>query len=228
MASRRLARWLRNRSITVNKSYGTIATLGNEGRSPILDSKELDYCSTSVGMKPAVFTEEEAGKNSVTRWLEEGTEDACFVLMVINCQMKRIFKDVFEPVAKEFGLRAEHADMLPSSTVVPEMIKKIHVAKVILADVTRHRPNVYYEIGFAHKVNRNKVILIGQEQYDELPSDIQQQSFRYIRYEDDADGLADLRAQLRKRFHDCLGQRRKCHTVYIPYPVRQFSGDYPF
>ena len=136
---------------------------------------------------------------------EEGTENICFVLMAINSQMKRIFKDVFEPVAKEFSLKAEHADMLTSLTVVPESIKKIHVAKVILADVTRHCPNVYYEIGFSHKVNPNKVIIIGQEPYDELPSNIDQQSFRYIHYGDDENGLADLRVHLRKRFQNYSG-----------------------
>jgi hypothetical protein len=135
---------------------------------------------------------------------EEGTEDICFVSMAINSQMKRIFKVVFEPVAKEFGLKAEHADMLLSSTVLPEIIKKIHVAKLILADVTHHRSNVYYEIGFAHKVNPNKVIIIGQEPYDELPSDIDQQSFRYIHYGDDANGLTELRAHLRKHFQNHL------------------------
>jgi hypothetical protein len=209
MASKLLARWLRNPSITINENYGAIATLGKNRQSPILDSKELEYCSAFVGMKPAVPTKEKARKDSVVGGLEEGTEDVCFALMVVNSQMERIFNRVFAPVAKEFGLKAEHADMLPSSTVVPEIIRKIHTAKVILADITRHRPNVYYEIGFAHKVNRHKVIIIGQESYDELPSDIRQQSFRYIRYEDNTSGLSYLKTQLRKRFQNCLNQRRK-------------------
>lgn len=209
IASRLPARWLRNPSITINENYGAIAKLGKNRQSPILDSKELEYCSTSVGTKPAVLTKEKARKGSVVDGLEEGTEDVCFVLMTINSQMERIFNSVVAPVAKKFGLRAEHADMLPSSTVVPEIIKKIHTAKVIVADITRHRPNVYYEIGFAHKVNRHKVIIIGQEPYDELPSDIRQQSFRYIRYEDNTSGLSSLKTQLRQHFQNCLNQRRK-------------------
>ena len=176
----------------------------------ILDGEELDYCSPSVEMKPvAVPTEEKTWTDLVIHGPEEGTEDVCFVLMAMNSQMRRIFKDVFEPVAKEFNLIAEHSDMLPSSTVVPEIIKKIHTAKVVLADVTRHRPNVYYEIGFAHKVNPNKVIIIGQELHNELPSDIDQQSFRYIHCGDDPDGLLDLSAQLSKRIQNCLDQRRE-------------------
>lgn len=79
----------------------------------------------------------------------------------MNFQMKRIFQEVFTPIIEEFALRAEHSDILASSTVALEIIRKIHTAKIILADVTRHRSNVYYEIGFSHKVNPHKVIIIG-------------------------------------------------------------------
>lgn len=176
----------------------------------ILDGEEMEYCSPSIQLRPAVTVpqEERSWADLVIHGPEEGTEDVCFVLMPITGQMKRIFKHAFEPVAAESGLRAEYSDMLASSTVVPEIIKKLHTAKVVLADVTRHRPNVYYEIGLTHKINPNKVIIIGQEPFAELPSDLQQQSPRYIAYEDDEDGLSDLMKQLRKRIQSCLDQRR--------------------
>lgn len=193
---------------TLGKTISVPELLGQALVLLILEGEEMDFCSPSIQMKPApARSEEKTWVELVTEGEDEGTQDICFVFMALNGQMKRIFKEVFEPVASDFCLIAEHSDMLPSPVVVPEIIKKIHGAKVIIADITRHRPNVYYEIGFSHKVNPLKVIIIGQERYEELPSDIDQQSIRYIQYEDDDEGLADLKIQLRKRIQYCLDQR---------------------
>lgn len=196
---------------TLAKSLEVPPSLGQAVIVLILDGEEIDYCSPRVEVKPIAIEplEEKSWADLVTHGPEEGTENICFVLMAMNSRMNRIFKDVFAPISEEFDLRAEHSDMLASSTVVPEIIKKMHTAKIVLADITRHRPNVYYEIGFTHKVNPNKVIIIGQEPFNELPSDLQQQSPRYIKYEDDVSGLSDLGEKLRKRIKDCLDQRRK-------------------
>lgn len=209
MAHGRQGIWLRGPSMTVNADYGPIAGLGEIGPSPVQSDGAFGCCSASAVMTRAVPTKRKPRQGLVVGAQEDGTDGVCFVLMAVNPQMERVFSSVFSPVARAFGLKAEHADMLSSSTVVPEIMKRIHTAKIVLADVTHHRPNVYYEIGFAHKVNRHKVIIIGQGSYDELPSDIRQQSFRYTRYDDNTSGLSYLKRQLRDRFQSCLGNRRE-------------------
>jgi len=52
--------------------------------------------------------------------------------------------------------------MLCMGTVMPEIIRRVRIAKVVVADLTAHRPNVYYETGMAHAVDPDKVIIIGQ------------------------------------------------------------------
>jgi hypothetical protein len=196
---------------TLVKSLEVPPSLGQAVVVLIFNGEEIDYFSPQVEARKVKMElpKEKSWTELISPGPEEGTDDICFVLMPMNSQMKRIFKDVFAPAATELGLVAEHSDMLASSTIVPEIIKKIHTAKVVLADITRHRPNVYYEIGLAHKVNPSKVIVIGQELFNDLPSDLQQQSIRYFQYDDDTDGLNNLREQLKKRIRYCLEQRSK-------------------
>jgi hypothetical protein len=66
---------------------------------------------------------------------------------------------------------------------------------VVICDCTDRNPNVFYEIGIAHALAR-EVILITQAKAD-IPFDLRH--LRFLEYLNNGEGLAALRARLEPR-----------------------------
>jgi hypothetical protein len=71
-------------------------------------------------------------------------------------------------------------------------------SRVVIADCTTRNPNVFYEIGIAHTLGR-EVILIAQRESD-VPFDLRH--LRYIEYSTDPTGLAALARKIVARLKD--------------------------
>ena len=66
---------------------------------------------------------------------------------------------------------------------------------MVICDCTGRNPNVFYEIGIAHTLGR-EVILITQADAD-IPFDLRH--LRYVRYLNNGEGLQTLRERLQPR-----------------------------
>ena len=93
------------------------------------------------------------------------------------------FEDVYKYLISEglesAGYIVKRADDIKSqSNIIGDIVKGITTSDLIVADLTGANPNVYYELGIAHALNK-KVILITQE-IDDLPFDLR--SYRVIGY----------------------------------------------
>jgi hypothetical protein len=69
---------------------------------------------------------------------------------------------------------------------------------VVICNCTGRNPNVFYEIGIAHTLGR-EVILITQIEGD-IPFDLRH--LRYVRYLNNGEGLNTLSARLQPRLSD--------------------------
>jgi hypothetical protein len=76
-----------------------------------------------------------------------------------------------------------------------DVVSLIDRSRVVIADCTSRNPNVFYEIGIAHTLGR-EVILITQNDAD-IPFDLRH--LRYVRYLNNGEGLADLERRLLPR-----------------------------
>lgn len=84
------------------------------------------------------------------------------------------------------------------------IIDAITSADLVIADVSRTNPNVFYELGYAHALRKNTILLASRETNPDLPHDLS--DMFYFTY--DPQNLDELRPYLQHRVSD-LKQRRK-------------------
>jgi hypothetical protein len=119
----------------------------------------------------------------------------CFVIMPFEESFDGIWKTVIKPTVEEIGdkcLRAD--DIFAIGSVMDDIICSIQHADYIIADLTKQNPNVYYELGFAHALDKPAILLTSN--IASLPFDLRQH--RIIKYTDTAAGAAKLRESLNK------------------------------
>jgi hypothetical protein len=66
---------------------------------------------------------------------------------------------VFMPVLTDAGYQPVRADQDIGGLIIAEMIQRLTVADLVVADVTLPNANVYYEIGIRHAARRNGCVL---------------------------------------------------------------------
>lgn len=104
----------------------------------------------------------------------------------------RMWEDVFEVACAELNLRAVRADKISESGEITDQIFTfLRDADVVIADVSGANPNVMYELGLRHTLNRPTVI-VGE--YDRLPFDVN--TIRTIQFRRTEGGLISLRDSL--------------------------------
>lgn len=118
-----------------------------------------------------------------------------FVLMPFAERFRPIYNEIIKPVVEQFGLTCVRADDLyGSKAIIEDIWKLINEAKIIIADVTGKNPNVFYEIGLAHAVGK-EVIIISQT-IDDVPFDLRH--LRCFIYQDSVAGFRKLESQLQQ------------------------------
>lgn len=139
--------------------------------------------------------------------VEPGTEeDLCFVLMPFERKLTEIYERYVKTVvAGQCGLVCERADDLNKPNVVMKDVwERINRARVIVADLTRHNANVFYELGLAHAIGK-QVVLIAQRERGKralLPFDVS--GVRTIVYDDTPSGYEKLSETLVRFVKDAV------------------------
>ncbi|MES2693611.1 MAG: hypothetical protein V4773_09065 [Verrucomicrobiota bacterium] len=102
-----------------------------------------------------------------------------------------IYKLGIKDTAKEVGVVAERVDeQIYSEGILERIYSQIRAADIVIADMTGQNANVFYEVGFAHGLDK-LCILLTQNSGD-IPFDLKHQ--RHIVY---AGSIAKLQSQLR-------------------------------
>lgn len=119
---------------------------------------------------------------------------ACFVLMPFGEKFQPIYEDHIQRVVTEAGLSSQRADEIASTNMITwDIWERINKARFLIADLTDRNPNVFYEVGLAHAISK-EVILLTQKIGD-IPFDLQ--SLRFIVYEYSPRGMIEFEKKLR-------------------------------
>lgn len=114
------------------------------------------------------------------------------------------FNDVYgsiESAAQANDLLCRRADNIwESPLVMQDVVSLIDRSKIIVCDCSGRNPNVFYEIGIAHTLGR-EVILITQSEVD-IPFDLRH--LRHLQYHNNEQGRGELQQSLAQRFSDII------------------------
>jgi hypothetical protein len=117
-----------------------------------------------------------------------------FVLMPFDNDLQPVYTQI-KRVCRRLQLSVERADdIFSASPVMDDVWRSLCNAGVVVADCTLRNPNVFYEIGIAHTIGKD-VILLTQARSD-VPFDVRH--LRYIEYNMTSAGLRKLAVALRK------------------------------
>jgi nucleoside 2-deoxyribosyltransferase len=92
-------------------------------------------------------------------------------------------------------------DMWENDAIIQDIFELIYCSQVVIADLTGKNPNVLYEVGLAHTLGKD-VILITQNESD-VPFDLRH--LRFVKYLNNDEGLARLYNLLEGRLKTLLG-----------------------
>jgi len=123
------------------------------------------------------------------------------VMMPFDARFNNVY-DAIQSAAKNTGLRCRRADDIwENAAIIQDVVSLIDRSRIIICDCTGRNQNVFYEAGIAHTLGR-EVILVTQTEYD-IPFDLRH--LRYVKYLDNEEGRAQLRAALEARIQTLLG-----------------------
>lgn len=114
------------------------------------------------------------------------------LIMPFDESLKDVCRTI-KSVARSLSLKCQRADdLFDNSILIQDIFTLIFKAPILVCDCTGRNPNVMYEIGIAHLLGR-EVILIAQS-LDDIPFDLRHH--RIIMYKPDRHGLKELRKAL--------------------------------
>ena len=100
-------------------------------------------------------------------------EDMCFIIMPFGVEsLSIVYEDFVKPTLNDrCKLRTERGDdVFGSNVIMDDITKSILKARLIIADLTGRNPNVFYEVGIAHAVK--KQVLLMTQSIDDVPFDL--------------------------------------------------------
>src|SRR5882724_3155610 len=124
----------------------------------------------------------------------------CFVVMPFRADLNFFYLYIRRHLEERHGLRVERGDHRILTVPLLEKIRQqIGEPKVLIADITGRNPNVFYELGLAHALEK-PVVLLTQDRAEDVPTDIRHLEF--VRYDlgEDVDVLAKLDNAIRNVF----------------------------
>lgn len=108
----------------------------------------------------------------------------------------KLFKYIIKPVCDAYGFEAVRVDKLnEASSITKTIIDYLEGAELVIADVTEHNPNVFFEMGYRNRTKKPVIHL--KRKGESLPFDVT--AIRTLDYDlTDLDSVEEVKTRLKK------------------------------
>lgn len=96
----------------------------------------------------------------------------CFLMQPFSGALGSYYESIFKPAIAKAGLEPMRADasIFGTGKIIDQIWRGITSAQVLVAELTSKNPNVFYELGLAHALNKPVVLVSSNE--DDVPFDL--------------------------------------------------------
>ncbi|MGH8479006.1 MAG: hypothetical protein ACREXK_05375 [Gammaproteobacteria bacterium] len=127
-----------------------------------------------------------------------------FVIMPFAEPFDTLYREVIRPVAERLEFEIVRVDELEGpGIIVDDIQRQISQANAVVAEISSRNPNVFYELGYAHALEKPAVLLAKRESSGEMPFDIR--GYRAIFYDDTIGGKKAVERSLEQHLRAVLG-----------------------
>ena len=141
-------------------------------------------------------------------------ESNAFVIMPFDEDFDSVYTHFIRPVLEAAGYQVERADDIASQqSILKDILNSIRQDDLIIADLTSLNPNVFYELGIAHALQK-RVILLTQN-IDEVPFDLK--PYRLLEY-----SLNFMKIEEAKKTLKNFAEGARAGTLEFGNPVTDF------
>ena len=138
---------------------------------------------------------------------------------VTRSNADKLLNHILKPVCENCGFEAFRSDMNLGSDVITEtIIDNLENADLVIADISEHNPNVFYEMGF--RARTRKPIIYLKPKSEKLPFDVA--SIRTIEYDlTDLDNVLQVKERLEKtinafEYSDSDEEAEEKNDTFVP------------
>ena len=109
----------------------------------------------------------------------------------------QILNHIITPIVSEFGYEAVRSDKISKPGIITsQIINHIINDRLVIADLTGHNPNVFYELAIRHAIKKPVIQMI--KKGERIPFDVRQARTIEIDHQD-LDSVEEARRELRKQ-----------------------------
>lgn len=122
---------------------------------------------------------------------------SAFIVSQFGGDYDTLYVDVIKPICERLNYDPIRGDeMATNSMILDDIISSIKNSAVVIADISPDNPNVFYEIGYAHAINKPTILLCEKSCRSKLPFDVS--GFRTIFYDNSIGGKKKVEVRLQE------------------------------
>lgn len=192
-------------NLTAGKTYNIKLTLKGSWLRLLIDGVHVlthvlpyNIVQTQVGMLCMGQTDIKVSNYKVV-----SEKPKVFMIMQFSDKYNDIYENVVKEVcnSKDFDLNVFKADEIYGpGIIITDIIRYINESKIIIAEISPANANVYYEVGYAHALNKPTILIA--EKDSKPPFDIS--PFRVLFYENTIAGKKKVQDGLKKHLDSIL------------------------
>ncbi|MCL2415095.1 MAG: nucleoside 2-deoxyribosyltransferase [Bacteroidales bacterium] len=183
-------------NLEIGKEYNIRISVNGSIVKLFVDEIQVAYCIHEIRQTQLQIVFSSVGEIIVKDFRVKKIKPKAFVVMQFTEEYNELYNEVIKPVCEDYGIECERADDYHTTNmIIEDIVASIISASVVIAEITPDNPNVFYEVGYSHAINK-PTILLCEKKKTKLPFDLS--SFRTLFYDNTIAGKTQVEKKLRK------------------------------